>query len=54
MHPLVLPNQGGSTLFVYHATAVQEMRDFAVRAGRLTDAPKLAKLIDIWSKIAGL
>jgi hypothetical protein len=54
MHPLVLPNQAGSTLFIYHANAVQEMRDMSVRVGALTTAPKRAKLIELWSKVAGV
>jgi hypothetical protein len=54
MHPLVLPNHGGSTLFVYHAIAVMEMREHAVRVGRFTDAARRPKLTDLWTQIAGL
>jgi hypothetical protein len=60
MHPLVLPNQGGSTLFVYHANAVDgrdvtEMRETVVRTARMNEgAPKRARLVDLWNKIAGL
>jgi hypothetical protein len=55
MHPLVLPNQGGSTLFVYHANAVTEMRETVVRTARMNEgAPKRARLVDLWNKIAGL
>jgi hypothetical protein len=57
MHPLVLPNQGGSTLFVYHANAVTEMREAVIRTARFksaTDAAKRAKLADLWGKVAAL
>jgi predicted oxidoreductase (fatty acid repression mutant protein) len=52
MHPLVFPNQGGSTLFVYHQTAVREFRDYAVRVGQFAPASKRAKMIKLWTEIA--
>jgi hypothetical protein len=54
MHPLVYPNEGGSTLFVYHQTAVQEFRDYAVRAGQFAPTGKRAKMIKLWNEIAGM
>ncbi|WIA23861.1 hypothetical protein OEZ85_013515 [Tetradesmus obliquus] len=53
-HPLVYPNQGGSTLFVYHANAVAELREFAVRRGELTTVGKRARLIKLWNEVAGM
>ncbi|WIA35483.1 hypothetical protein OEZ86_003914 [Tetradesmus obliquus] len=54
MHPLLLPNKGGSTLFVYHTQAVQQMRAMAVRVGGFTAASKHAKLAELWNKVAEL
>jgi hypothetical protein len=54
-HPLIFPNQGGSTLFVYHPKAVGEMRDFAVRRGDLApQGGKRGRLIKLWNEVAGM
>ncbi|WIA11147.1 hypothetical protein OEZ85_011288 [Tetradesmus obliquus] len=55
-HPLVFPNQAGSTLFVYHSEAALELREAIVREGfrASKDPKKLASLVSTWSKVAAL
>jgi hypothetical protein len=52
-HPLIYPNVGGSTLFVYHDSAVKEFRDFAVRTAQMTAASKRTRLVALWNAVAG-
>uniref|UniRef100_A0A383VS98 Uncharacterized protein n=1 Tax=Tetradesmus obliquus TaxID=3088 RepID=A0A383VS98_TETOB len=53
-HPLVFPNQAGSTLFVYHDAAVMEFREHAVRFGGLAALGKRTKLVKLWNEVAGM
>jgi hypothetical protein len=41
-------------LFVYSDAAVKEFRDYAVRFGQMTSTGKRARLIALWSSVAGL
>jgi hypothetical protein len=53
-HPLIFPNKGGSTLFVYHADAAKEMREFSVRRGEMAALGKRARLSKLWNEVAGM
>jgi hypothetical protein len=53
--PMMTPNHAGSTVFMYHDTAVKQFRTFATRAAFSQLVPPLdrPRFTQLWNEIAG-